>query len=126
MEEDRLGRTPRPENTGDTDPGQAVTEVIPAELAPFLDGKGRLTALPAKHKKKLAALWYLAGKIPGDRPYTEPEINDLLDAWTCFHDPATLRRELYNKQLLDRTADGRTYQKAASIPAFGEFMKKYI
>ena len=125
MEEERLGRTPRPEENG-TDPGQAVTEVIPPELAPFLDRAGRLTALPAKHKKKLAALWYLAGKIPGDRPYTEPEINALLDAWTGFHDPATLRRELYNKQLLDRTADGRAYQKAASIPAFGEFMEKYI
>ncbi len=66
---------------------------------------GCLTAFPAKHKKKLAALWYLAGKLEADRQYTEQEINDLLDEWTLFHDPATLRRELYNKQLLDRTAE---------------------
>ena len=32
-------------------------------------------------------------------------MNALLDAWTCFHDPATLRRELYNKRLLNRTAE---------------------
>ena len=32
-------------------------------LRPFLDADGRLTALPAKHKKKLLALWYLAGKL---------------------------------------------------------------
>ena len=49
------------------------------ELAPFLDADGRLTALPAKHKKKLMALWYLVGKIAAGRRYTEPEINDLLD-----------------------------------------------
>ena len=49
------------------------------ELQPFLDEAGRLTALPAKHRKALAALWYLAGKIEPDRQYAEPEINDLLD-----------------------------------------------
>lgn len=51
-----------------------------AELSPFLTPDGRLTALPAKHKKKLAALWYLAGKLDAGRQYTEPDINDLLDA----------------------------------------------
>ena len=68
-----------------------------------------MTALPAKHKKKLMALWYLAGKIEAGRQYTEPEINDLLDEWTRFHDPATLRREMYNRRLLDRCADGSAY-----------------
>ena len=95
-------------------------------LAPFLDQDGRLISLPAKHKKKLAALWYLAGKIEGQRQYTESEINDLLDAWTQFHDPATLRRELYNKQLLNRTADCSRYQKVDSIPSFEEFAEKYV
>ena len=72
-----------------------------SDLLPFLDAKGRLTAFPAKNRKKLAALWYLAGKLEAGREYTEAEINDLLDEWTLFHDPATLRRELYNKHLLD-------------------------
>ena len=41
--------------------------------------------------------------------YSEAEINTLLDEWTVFHDPATLRRELFNHFLLNRTADGRQY-----------------
>lgn len=74
-------------------------------LSPFFDPDGRLFSLPAKHKKKLLALWYLAGKLEAGRQYAEAELNALLDAWTCFHDPATLRRELYNKRLLNRTAE---------------------
>ena len=82
------------------------------ELQPFLDAAICLTALPAKNKKRLLALYYLAEKIDGERDYTEMEINDLLNAWTAFHDPATLRRELYNKRLLNRTKDCSRYWKA--------------
>ena len=32
-------------------------------LPPFFDPDGRLLSLPAKNKKKLLALWYLAGKL---------------------------------------------------------------
>lgn len=80
-------------------------------IAPFLDGQGRLTAFPAKNKKKQMALWYLAQKLQPGQIYTESEINDLLDDWTTFHDPATLRREMYNRHLLNRTADGGQYWK---------------
>ena len=38
-----------------------------SELLPFLNERGQLTALPAKHKKKLMALWYLAGKLEAGR-----------------------------------------------------------
>ena len=95
-------------------------------LSPFFDPDGLLLALPAKHKKKLLALWYLAGKPEDRRQYTEPEINDLLDGWTLFHDPATLRRELYNKRLLDRAADCSRYWKAEQLPALDAFMEKNI
>lgn len=80
-----------------------------SELRPFLDEQGRLTAIPAKHRKKLLALWYLAGKINAGRQYTEPEINDLLDEWALPRDHASLRRELYNNRLLNRTADCSRY-----------------
>ena len=96
------------------------------ELAPFMTPEGQLAALPAKHKKKLAALWYLAGRLEAGRQYTEPEINDLLDAWTLFHDPATLRRELYNKRLLDRSADCSRYWRAATLPALTDFIEAHI
>lgn len=97
-----------------------------SQLMPFCDVNGRLTALPAKHKKKLMALWYLAGKIAAGRRYTEPEINDLLDEWTLFRDAATLRRELFNKCLLHRTADCASYWRTEDIPPLAAFMAQYI
>lgn len=42
------------------------------ELKPFINDKGQLTSYPAKYKKKLMALWYLADKIDMDREYSEP------------------------------------------------------
>ena len=102
-----------------------MSEIL-RDLLPFLDKNGRLISLPVKHKKKLLALWYLAGKIEAGREYSEPEINDLLDEWTLFHDPATLRRELYNKRLLDHTTDCRRYWKAGDIPALEAFIEKYV
>ena len=97
-----------------------------SELTPFLDEKGRLTALPAKHKKQLMAFWYLAGKIEAGRQYTEPEINELLDQWALFRDHATLRRELYNRMLLNRKADCSRYWRAESIPPLEEFIESLI
>lgn len=97
-----------------------------SELAPFLDPNGRLIRLPAKHRKKLLALWMLAEKIEPNRTYTEPEINDLLDRQTLFHDPATLRRELYNKRLLNRTADGSRYWKEEPVLPLEEFLAKNL
>lgn len=96
------------------------------ELQPFLDAAICLTALPAKNKKRLLALYYLAEKIDGERDYTEMEINDLLNAWTAFHDPATLRRELYNKRLLNRTRDCSRYWKAENIPPVEAFLAENI
>lgn len=95
-------------------------------IAPFLDGQGRLTAFPAKNKKKLAVLWYLAQKVQPKQEYTESEINDILDEWTTFHDPATLRRELYNKHLLGRTPDCKSYWKEAEIPSVADFISRYL
>ncbi len=96
------------------------------ELAPFLDGAGRLTALPAKNLKKLLALHYLAGRIDAGRTYSEYELGVLLDELTDFHDPATLRRELYNKRLLERTDDGARYWRAEVIPPLSDFIARHI
>lgn len=97
-----------------------------SELRPFLDEQGRLTAIPAKHQKKLLALWYLAGKINAGRQYTEPEINDLLDEWALPRDHTSLRRELYNRRLLNRTADCSRYWRAESIPPLAEFIRNHV
>jgi len=60
------------------------------------------------------------------RDYTEKEINEVVNTRTCFKDPATLRRELYNKYLLDREADGSRYRKHEGIPSLSEFIEKYM
>ncbi len=96
------------------------------ELTPFLDNEGLLISLPAKNKKKLMAIWYLAQKIEPERTYTEAEINSLLNRWTTFNDPAILRRELYNKRLLDRTPDCSLYKKESEIPTLADFISRYI
>lgn len=81
------------------------------ELRSFLNAEGKLVSLPAKKRKKLPALYFLAAKFESDRDYAEAEVNEILDAATAFHDPATLRRELYDHHLLNRTPDCRVYRK---------------
>lgn len=90
------------------------------ELKNFLDSQGRLTALPAKRKRKLYALRYLAGKFQPGICYTEREINEILDRYTTFLDPATLRRELYQNHFLGREANGGAYWLEERQPTFFE------
>ena len=77
------------------------------ELRAFLDEKGRLTSLPSKYKKQLAAVWYL-------------------DAWHTFHDPAALRRYLTDLGLMTRERDGSRYRRADTLPSLAEFLGRNI
>lgn len=86
-------------------------------LKTFLDSQGRLTGFPAKRKRKIFALFYLAEKFQPDTVYTEQQVNELLLGWHTFADPATLRRELYDYGFLDRSADGREYRLAPEQPS---------
>ena len=97
-----------------------------SEITPFLDTNGRLAAIPAKYKKELIAFWYLAGKFEVGKKYSEAEINGLLDEWTLFHDSATLRWELFNTHLLNRTADCYCYWRTEKLPELEEFMERCI
>lgn len=68
------------------------------DLKPFLDENLRLTAIPAKNKKKLSALYYLAEKIEPYRDYTEPEINDILDdLFRCRTEQGIISHEVFLK-----------------------------
>lgn len=75
----------------------------------LLDTAGRVRRWPKKKEEKLEVLKYLQGKLEPGRNYGEKEINAILDSWHCFGDYALLRRELYDKGLLDRTPDCRSY-----------------
>lgn len=72
-------------------------------LATFLDDDGRLTQMPAKHRKRLVVLDHIARTFEPGARYTELEVNAMVRA---FHDDvAMVRRYLVDAQFLSR-ADG--------------------
>ena len=85
-------------------------------LKNFLDGENRLKAFPSKRKLQLCAVRYLAEKFEPGRIYTEGEVNGVLSRWHTFHDPETLRRELYQNHFLDRKRDGSAYWLESASP----------
>lgn len=99
---------------------------ITQELKSFMNKNMQLVTLPAKYKKKLIAYYYLATKIEAGQQYTESDINDILNQWAIFRDPATLRRELYNKHLVNRTNDCKYYWKDEEDLSLEEFIAKYV
>ena len=86
------------------------------QLRGLLDPEGRLTGFPAKRRKKVYALFYLAEKLEQGRAYTERELGQALLQWHTFSDPATLRRELYDSFFLDRDPQGRVYRLTEPQP----------
>ena len=86
------------------------------ELQNYLDQNGRITRFPGKRQKKkvMLMLKYLAGQFETNRTYTETEVNDTLNQYHTFNDPAILRRLLFVRRMMHRTSDGRKYWKADS------------
>ncbi|MBE7383145.1 MAG: DUF2087 domain-containing protein [Leptolyngbya sp. SIO1E4] len=82
------------------------------ELQHYLDGQGRLKEWPSRRNKgrfQQLALEYLATKFEPDIYYNEREVNGLLNQYHTFTDPALLRRELFERGLIDRVKDGSAY-----------------
>ena len=94
------------------------------ELQGYLE-KGKLIRLPSKRKKKIFALVWLAEHIPSNRIYTEKEFNDLLKELHTFNDPATLRRELYDHYLINRSQNGTKYCLNPERPSLEELLAEY-
>jgi hypothetical protein len=79
-------------------------------LGDFIED-GRLKEIPAKHKKRLVVLRWLASQFaPGVR-YPERSVNDLLQRH--HPDSSTLRRLLVDHRMLRRTPDGIYWRPAA-------------
>jgi hypothetical protein len=86
--------------------------MTPEQLASYrrlLSPEGKLTRWPKKDHEKQFVLEYLRGKLVKGVTYRESEINAILKEWHLFGDHALLRREMFDRRLLDRTADGREY-----------------
>ncbi|MBI3716915.1 MAG: DUF2087 domain-containing protein [Betaproteobacteria bacterium] len=75
------------------------------------DTAGRLRRWPTQFAVQQYALWGLWIRLPLKRDMSEADVNRHLDAYHCFGDAATLRRELVNAKLLWRTIDCRLYRK---------------
>ncbi|MGD1931690.1 MAG: DUF2087 domain-containing protein [Leptolyngbyaceae cyanobacterium] len=81
-------------------------------LKNYLDDQGRLTAWPSRRNKGQFQQWaleYLASQVEPDLYYSERQINELLGQHHTFGDPALLRRELFERGLVDRVKDGSAY-----------------
>jgi hypothetical protein len=75
------------------------------------DAEGRLVRWPSKFSVQRLAMWILWTRFEAKRPYTEREVNAVLQAANAFGDHVTLRRELVNHQLLTRKSDCSEYRK---------------
>ncbi len=106
-----------------TPPSEAIQNNQPNELRRFLNTDAQIVAWPARQRDRLLILEYVAMQFEAGREYTEKEVNELLDQRIAKQhtsgspvrgaagavDFATLRRYLYNEQLLGRTPDGARY-----------------
>ena len=85
---------------------------IELELERYLDDQGRLKEWPSRRNRarfQQVALEYLATKFEPGVLYTEREVNTLLNQHHTFGDPALLRRELFERGLVDRVPNGSAY-----------------
>ena len=83
--------------------------VLKEQISQFLDEEGRIVRWPKKTSDKINVLKYLQGKFEPDKKYSEVEVNAVLKTWHTFNDHALLRRELFDKFLLERTPDCKEY-----------------
>ena len=94
------------------------------KLMPFLQ-HGMLIGLPAKKKKRLMALAWLAEHIPPEKEYSEAEFGALLNGLHSFGDAAALRRELCDAGLVSRSPDGSAYRLDPERPSLRELLGRY-
>ena len=87
-----------------------------SQLKSFLDADLRLIKYPAKRRKKILSLFYLASKFENGRDYTEREVNHILQNWHTFGDWAMLRRDLYDMRFFSRQPDGSSYRLEENQP----------
>ncbi|BBD07309.1 DUF2087 domain-containing protein [Desulfovibrio ferrophilus] len=86
-------------------------------LVRFFDAQGRLTRWPKKFTMRMLCLWVMWSRIAAKVPLSEREISDWLDEQHLFGDYALLRRELVDRGLVTRTADGREYRRIERQPS---------
>lgn len=83
-------------------------------LATFIEG-GRLVQIPAKRKKRLVVLRWLADHFRPAERYSEAQVNDVLRRY--HEDVASLRRAMVDEELMQRARG--LYWRAGTLPPPG-------
>ncbi|WP_366558561.1 DUF2087 domain-containing protein [Rhodopseudomonas sp.] len=85
-------------------------------VARHFDAAGLLVRWPSKANHQALCLWALWSRLPSGRSMAESQISELLRANHLFGDHALLRRELFDNQLVSRSADGSDYRRIERRP----------
>lgn len=85
-------------------------------LARYFDEQARFIRWPGKFSQRMTCLWVMWSRVPARTTLTEKQLNDLLASAHLFGDHALLRRELVDRGMMDRTADGRQYRRREVRP----------
>ncbi|MEL6720142.1 MAG: DUF2087 domain-containing protein [Bacteroidota bacterium] len=82
-----------------------------ASLEGYLNQDGKFTQFPGKKQKNKQHLMleFLAEQFETGKNYSEKEVNEILNQHHSFNDPATLRRLMFGKKMINRTLDGKRY-----------------
>lgn len=99
-----------------TPPAEPVDEKRLERVARLFDAEGRLTRWPGKESWRVLCLWQLWSHLPAGETLSEAEINALMNARHVFEDHALLRREMVDRAMVWRTADGRAYRRIEQRP----------
>ena len=68
---------------------------------------GKLKAMPVKRKKRLIVLEEILSRFEYDKVYKEKEVNAIIV--DVFDDYCTIRREMIEERLMERSRDGDGY-----------------
>jgi hypothetical protein len=109
-------RPPAPLPAAEAPPAAAALSDTAAKALRQFDAQGRLTRWPIKFSVQRLMLWGLWMRFDAKRRYSEREVNEVLKAWHLFGDHCTLRRELVEMKMLERTDGGAEYRKLPRRP----------
>ena len=70
---------------------------------------GKLVNFPSKPTEQLEVYKIMQKWFEKDKKYTEPQVNEIIKQRIECRDHATLRRDLVDNGLLNRSADGKEY-----------------
>lgn len=77
---------------------------------------GRFVRWPTKFSDQEPCLWVLWSRVPARETFTERQVNQVLNGFHGFGDPALLRRALVEHRLMARKPDCTAYWRVEQEP----------